>query len=541
MRHRGALLVIIVLLTFGALVFRLPDLGNRPFHGDEAVHAFKFEELWKKGVYRYDPNEYHGPTLYYAALPSVWLQGRRDFADTRETDYRLPIVIFGAALVLLLAPLSDGLGKRAVLIAALLTALSPAFVFYSRYFIQETLLAFFTLAAIVCGWRFSRHQRPAWLLLAAVSAGLMVATKETAVLAFAAFAFSLWLTQVWTRRVEGRSLKFAHLWKAKISLPRWSGSAHTPRRTVPLLPLALILGLVTACLFLTGFGTNWIGPIDYLRAYTPWLQRAHTTSLHRYPWHYYLGLLIWKHREHGLPWSECLIVALALVGMVAALLPKEKNGMRGSATLARFLAFYTLALTIIYSAIPYKTPWCLLSFLSGMILLAGIGAVSLIRLAPGKLATGVVTGLLAAGCIVMGIQSYWASYRGYTDPSNPYVYAQPVPDVADLGKQVQEISNASPQHDQMVIKVISVDNYYWPVPWYLRRFPNIGYYNDASDPIAPVILASPEFDEELTKKLGDAYIQPRIYGVRSGVFLEVWVNFDLWKHYIETRPKPKEE
>src|SRR5881275_1731133 len=81
-----------------ALLLRLPHLGVRPMHGDEAVHAFKFADLWEKGVYRYDPNEYHGPTLYYAALPVVWLQGRRDFADTREADYRLPIVIFGAAL-----------------------------------------------------------------------------------------------------------------------------------------------------------------------------------------------------------------------------------------------------------------------------------------------------------------------------------------------------------------------------------------------------------------------------------------------------------
>ena len=37
-------------------------------------------------------------------------------------------------------------------------------------------------------------------------------------------------------------------------------------------------------------------------------------------------------------------------------------------------------LTLAYSAISYKTPWCMLGFLHGMILLAGIGAVALIRM-----------------------------------------------------------------------------------------------------------------------------------------------------------------
>jgi uncharacterized protein (TIGR03663 family) len=541
MRHRSAFLLLLLLLTVGALAFRLPDLGNRPFHGDEAVHAFKFEELWKTGVYRYDPNEYHGPTLYYATLPSVWLQGRRTFAETREADYRLPIALFGAALVLLLAPLSDGLGKRAILCAAVLTALSPAFVFYSRYYIQETLLAFFTLTAIICGWRFSRHSRPAWLLAAGIAAGLMVASKETAVLAFVAAGLALWFAQLWTRRVDKHTLRFAPLWQARIALPRSYAKPDAPSRSIRLAPLALMLGVLTACLFLSGFFTHLSGPLDYLRSYTPWLQRAHATSLHRYPWNYYLSLILWTHRGAGPVWSEGLIVGLALVGCVLALLPEAQGGVKGSVPLARFIAFYTIILTFIYSAIPYKTPWCILSFLSGMILLAGIGAASLVRLAPGKFAKGVAILLLLAGGIQLGYQSYRTSYIAYDDPRNPYVYAQPVPDVANLGKMVEEIANASPQHDQMVIKVLSVDNYYWPVPWYLRRFPNIGYYNDTSDPIAPVILASPEFDEELTKKLGDAYIQPRYYGIRSGVFLEVWVQFDLWKRYIETRPKPKEE
>src|SRR5258706_15189037 len=111
-RRFGYLAAVIAIVAAAALL-RIPQLGNRPFHGDEAVHAFKFRELWEDHVYRYDPNEFHGPTLYYAALPTVVLSGRHAFAETRESDYRLAIAIFGIALIPLIALMRDGLGARA--------------------------------------------------------------------------------------------------------------------------------------------------------------------------------------------------------------------------------------------------------------------------------------------------------------------------------------------------------------------------------------------------------------------------------------------
>src|SRR5262245_49787004 len=96
-RQFGFTVALIAIIALAAKL-RLPELGNRPFHGDEAVHAFKFRDIWEHGVYKYDPNEFHGPTLYYAALPTVYLNGRHSFAETRESDYRLATAIFGIAL-----------------------------------------------------------------------------------------------------------------------------------------------------------------------------------------------------------------------------------------------------------------------------------------------------------------------------------------------------------------------------------------------------------------------------------------------------------
>jgi predicted membrane-bound mannosyltransferase len=97
--------------TAGALAFRLPQLALRPMHCDEANQALKAATLRETGRYQYDPREHHGPLLYYATLPSLWLSGARDFAQSGPLAYRIVPVLFGVGLVLLLPLAADGLGR----------------------------------------------------------------------------------------------------------------------------------------------------------------------------------------------------------------------------------------------------------------------------------------------------------------------------------------------------------------------------------------------------------------------------------------------
>lgn len=522
MIRRVAAVGLLLLLSIGALLFRLPVLDNRPMHGDEAVHAVKFEDVWEKGVYHYDPNEFHGPTLYYAAIPSVWLHGRRHLADTTEADFRIVTVVFGAGMVLLLALFVQGLGWRAAAFAGVLTAISPALVFYSRYYIQETLLAFFTLAMLACGWRYVESRRTGWAAAAGLCAGLMVATKETSVFAFVAMAAAAGLVVVWTRRFEGRVLDMRPLWK--------------PR---PLL-LAAVMGLVTAFLFLSGFLTNPRGFFDFFRSFTPWAERAQGTTLQQYPWYHYFALLLWTHRGRGPIWTESFILVLAAVGFVMALAPRWAYVLDGNINLIRFLAFYTLVLTLIYTVIPYKTPWCVLSFLDGMILLAGVGAVGLLRLARGWPLKVLISAFLLAGCGHLTWLAYNTIHDYESDEHNPYVFAQPSTDVVDMTHRIESIARATPQGLKMVVMVVSHDAYYWPLPWYLRHLPNVGYYTALPpDPLGSVILASPEFDAALQKRLGGKYRMTGYNGVRPTVMYEMWVRMDAWKAHIEQRRHAK--
>src|SRR4051812_31144973 len=167
----------LALIALLALWVRMADLGRRPMHADEANQAVKLGELLENGRYTFDPRDHHGPTLYYAAVPIAWFRGERTLAQLTETTLRLVPGLFGTAAVVLLGMLAAPLGRWPAIAAAAFLALSPPAVYYSRYFIQETLLLTFTLGACVCARQWWRGGKLRWGIAAGVCAGLMQATK----------------------------------------------------------------------------------------------------------------------------------------------------------------------------------------------------------------------------------------------------------------------------------------------------------------------------------------------------------------------------
>src|SRR5258706_10711084 len=118
-------------------------LDLKPLHHDEGVNGFFLTNLVRDGVYKYDPANYHGPTLYYIALPFVKLFG------LKTVPIRLSVAIFGVLTVVLVLFLKRYIGRVGSLFAALFLALSPGMVFISRYFIHEIFFVFLSLALVV--------------------------------------------------------------------------------------------------------------------------------------------------------------------------------------------------------------------------------------------------------------------------------------------------------------------------------------------------------------------------------------------------------
>jgi predicted membrane-bound mannosyltransferase len=132
-------------------------------------------------------------------------------------------------------------------------------------------------------------------------------------------------------------------------------------------------------------------------------------------------------------------------------------------------AVFTLTLLLIYSLIPYKTPWLLLTPYVGLALLAGLGIASSDRWLPAKLA-GLAPALL---CGVMLLAAGWSGRsalgRYANDERNPYVYQPTSPDLTRLIAALPagaKIAVVSPDHA-------------WPLPWYLRDRTTVGYFATA--------------------------------------------------------------
>jgi len=520
------LIAALLLVALGGLGLRLARIDARPMHNDEAVNAVKVHALWRQGDYRYDPEEYHGPTLYYLSLPALWASGARSFAGITEASLRVTPALFGAGLIVLLWLFADGLGRGGTLLGGAFLALSPAMVFYSRYYIHEMLLAFFALLFLGAGWRYYRSGRAAWAVVCGAALGLMYATKETSPIPVACAAGAVVISAAALGAPpETRGLVSRWCWALKAARRRWNGWHFG---------LGAVAALVAAGLFLTSFLSNPGGLADSLRSYLPWAGRAAGASPHIHPWYFYFERVLWFHRGRGPVWSEGLVAVLAVVGVVLAW--SRPGVRREQRLLAGFLGAYTGLQALAYSLIPYKTPWCLLGFWTGFLMLAGMGASLVLQWTSRRWVSAGVAAALVFGAGHLGWQTWQTSYVEPAHPRNPYVYAQTSPDILELVEKVKAIAAVQPEGFRTLVKVMARDSDYWPLPWYLREFAQVGWWNEVpEDPRAPIIINDARLHHALEPHIEKTHTATGIYSLTPRVFLELVVEESAWQRYMDWR------
>lgn len=508
--------ICLLLLAIAVGAVRSLGLDHRPFHGDEANQAYKAGKLLETGRYQYDPHDHHGPTLYYLGSGVALASGVTSFDDTDAWMYRIVPVIFSVFTLLLLIPARNALGGWGSVCAALILGVSPAFTFYSRYFIQETLLVCFTFAAIVCGWRYLRKPGYGWAAGLGVSLGLMHATKETAVLAFVAMLFAFAITALWQLG--------------------WTETLETIRYHIKgsHMVIALLVAVGVSITLFSAFFTHWRGPLDSVLAFANYVQRADGAGIHDKPWYYYLRLLSFTKRGPGPWWSEVVVLTVGSLGIVLALVGKGLR--RGNRWFLRFLALYTIVLTAFYAAIPYKTPWSLLSFYFGFALMAGVVTAAAIGAAPKGWRRALVIVAFAIALGHLGLQSYRAETVYAADVRNPYVYAHTSSAFMRLVDRIDDLARINPEGRDLFIRVIQPDGDYWPLPWYLRRFSRVGYWREIPENVdADVIIADPKLRETLESHMTDRYFGPEMYSLRPGVLRAVYIREPLWDAFMASR------
>jgi hypothetical protein len=305
---------------------------------------------------------------------------------------------------------------------------------------------------------------------------------------------------------------------------RWAG---------PVAPSVLAAAAVAA-VFFSSFFSAPAAMFEPFRGARTYLARGINPVSHAHPWHYYLRLLSYTS-SGGLRWTEGVIVALAVVGGALAW-RRPDAGHPERIFWARFLACDVAISATIFSLIPYKTPWNVLSFYVVTVVVAGVGFAALVDVMRARAARGALVAALALACVHLGWQAWRAAVVYAADPRNPYVYAQTVPDAVRMAARIRDLSTLHPDGARMQVSVIASPYEQWPLPWYLRAMPNVGYWTAPGDPLAlqaPVIVSAIEHTPALDAALGDRYVS-EFFGLRPEVPLALYTERGLWDRFLQS-------
>jgi uncharacterized protein (TIGR03663 family) len=484
-----------------ATLLRLVLLTQKPLHHDEGVNGLFLATLFRTGKYYYDPGNYHGPSLYYFALiPTAinnllhWGHGLSTFA------IRFVTATFGVGVVWLMLCLRRYLGTTAALAAAAFATVSPGFVFFSRYFIHEILFVFFSLGAIVAWLWYRSTAKPVYLMLASASAALLFTTKETWIITVAVWLIAIPCTIFYLR-----------LRKRSDEAPPWLPGPAAPGSARKLyLEAAAIFAAISVLLYCSFF-VNPRGILDSVLTFTYWTKTGQHGIYNR-DWITYFAWL-WQ--------EEAPILVLGAVGTLVAL-------VRARSYLMVFCAFWSMGIFAAYTLVPYKTPWLVLSIILPLIIMAGYAIGEAYQ--PGLRAfTAIITG---AAIVFSLYQAFDVSFVNYDNDSAcgsiqcyPYSYAHTNRDFLGLVSEIEALAAANPAKENIHITVVSPEH--WPLPWYLREYPNVGYFGHIVPTSEPIVIAHESQIEEVTQQLRGRYRLFSTHVLRPGNTLVMFVRNDV--------------
>ncbi len=452
-----------ILIILLAVVLRLAALDLKPAHFDEGVNGWFADRIAAKGFYEYDPTNYHGPLHMYAVFVSQQLLGRNLWA------LRLPAILASVAAVWITLKFARFIGRDAARWAAAIMAVSPGFLFYGRYSIHESALVFFTMLTtwgILALWSTGERRG-----IAALAAGItgMILTKETYVIHLVSLALAFPCLLFYQRRSPSVPA-------TPLARPQWS------RRDVAI-AVATAIGVIV--FFYSGTFFDWGGLTGLYETFVAWFQTGvdqggHVKKDYQFLFFNSYWLALMARYE--------FLYLLGLVACVRLLWPAP--------AILRYLAIYGAGTLVAYTLIPYKTPWLIISILwpFGLILGATIAEFSKYLTVP------------RVAAVLVGISSLLAfrlNILEFANPREPYVYVQTFPAIRKFTDPLLDRAAQDPATYHLRGDII-LDSYY-PLPWMLGDFDNVGYYEEGlpdsgpADFVAIAASRAAEFESTLAE------------------------------------------
>lgn len=488
---------IILLIAVG---FRFFVLEQKAVHHDESVNYAFSKKLAEKFHYHYNPSAYHGPFLYFIGLPAYKLFEPSKFV------LRMTPALFGVLAVIFMLLMRRTIGTKGALFGGLVLALSPADVYFSRTFIHEIYFACFSTATLWSFLEYTKEPRRKYLFTFFISLAFCFTVKETSAVMVVSMVAAFFTTRLYFRGLQEPSdatdnlkLDWKQLWGEKLYVAD-----------------AMAIGLTIIILLFTSFLTYPRGWFKFFEAFLPWFDTGFKNAGgHSKPFYYFFLL--------GAKYYAPIVIPALMTGIWS--LGKQKP--RGV-----FLFLYGMFMLIIYSSIPYKTPWCLIQIWIPFIALAGYGISKATKSPVPKIVRWHVFAYLLVFLIPYAFMSYYINFVHYDNDKYKIVYVQTIRSFEDQFDLLDLMATRSGQGKSLPLAIIKAKN---PTRHYLRDYTDIKKYEEVPEEETfdrPVIFVRSTLQDKAEEALMDEYI-PLSYPVWPGTFFVMLVEKEFYSKYAK--------
>ncbi len=418
-KKEAIITIIIILALFSRLVF----LDIRPLHSDESVNYFFAKNIIENRGYSYDSTNYHGPFYFFMIAFSFFYLGISEFS------LRLPAALAGiiiAILPLFLKFKDKSFENYGKYFAAIFIVLSPSIVYYSRYSIHESFFILFSFLSIYFLNRIIEERSLKNLPYFMISLALILTIKETTILLFPVYFFIL-------------LINFKEIKKIKL------------KRNYNKMIISILIFLIIYILFFTSFFTNLNGFNDSFKGYLPWTDRGLNEKGHDKPFYYYTLLFL----QYELP-----LFILGILGLFFI--------FKSKSIFLRNIAVWFILIFLIYSFIPYKTPWLIINITLPLAIISAFTITGLKEIFTKNKAKSLLILILAATMAYLLIASVFTNFINPYKKENKFAYVHTDKDILNLVNEINLNSNGETKHKEANILILSKD--YWPLPFYLRDY-----------------------------------------------------------------------
>jgi uncharacterized protein (TIGR03663 family) len=435
-----------------AFLLRIYDIDLRPLHSDEGVNYNFAKNTLEDGFYPYSHENYHGPTFFFALTASLF------FGGSSELSLRAPSIVFGVLMLLSLIPLRVIAGRLFVLVAASLLALSPGMVFYSRYAIHEMLFVLLSLNFAIYIYRWFLNRKRFDLFFSIFALSLLASTKETFIISLFCVSCGLFLS--FSLKDMGRTIA----------------------ENIVSLTLAFLMSLFCLVANYTSFFRYWEGLSEFLKSLPQWFGRGTGDSAHFKDISYYFSDILLLSEPY-IVWGIPLCLLLSIRSFVGGD-EKTKSPKVYKNHFQYFLLGWSVSSILVYSFIPYKTPWLVLNIVLPAVLLVSFYLSYCLNSKSFFVRTvGLSYFVLSITCALSNTAHF--NFRTLRLPGlsgvitggipygkgNPFSYVHTSRGMLHLVDDVESYWESSPE-----AKVLVATKHVWPLPFYFREKPGqVGY------------------------------------------------------------------